>query len=78
MKGRRAWHSFMGEKPRGMWERLVREETREWFGMNMESGSCPHLGDSVHKMVVNGYTAVVGEGNLSLSVVCSPRRNNTQ
>lgn len=29
----------MGEKPRGMWERLVREETREWFGMNMNLGA---------------------------------------
>jgi hypothetical protein len=51
----------------------VREESKEWFGMNMESGSCPLLGDSAHRKVVSGYTAVVGEGKFALSVGLSWR-----
>lgn len=30
--------------------------------MNMESGSCPLLGDSVHRKVVNSHTAAAAEG----------------
>lgn len=46
--------------------------------MSVESGSCPLLGDSVHRKVVTSYPAAAGEGNFSLFVVCSLERNNTK